>query len=69
MPGFGVHHKFMGALGVIAALSRTGQSRAEEFRDVLLARASALWATLGGTTKNAQNEGLTGACLVRKAVP
>jgi hypothetical protein len=38
----------MGALGVITALSRTDQTRAEEIRDILITRAAALSATLGG---------------------
>jgi hypothetical protein len=50
VPVLGLHHRFMGALGVIAALSRTDQDGAEEIRDILLARAAALSATLGGTT-------------------
>lgn len=48
VPVFGVHHQFMGALGVIAALSRTDQTRAEDIRDILLSRAAALSATWAG---------------------
>jgi hypothetical protein len=42
VPVFGVQHQFMGALGVIAALSRTDQARAEEIRDILLSRAAGI---------------------------
>jgi DNA-binding IclR family transcriptional regulator len=52
VPVFGVQHQFMGALGVIAALSRTDQGRAEEIRDILLERAAALSTALSGTSNH-----------------
>jgi hypothetical protein len=47
VPVFGVQHQFMGALGVIAALSRTDQARAEEIRDILLSRAAGIVVNTG----------------------